>query len=326
MTDTLHLLAFTVVSYNHLYYAKTFADSLQQHHPEIKICICLSGSIPEGYLTEETLIKAEIITPGVLEDQRLQTRADIYSVVELCCAYKPFYAAHLLEKYNPQQIVYFDADIKLFSRMNGLAAMLQQSNFLLTPHILSPLPNDDLKPNEREILKSGLYNAGFWAANYSAETTALLHWWKERELKYGFYDFERGMGVDQLWLNLAPIFFRNTGIIDHKGYNVAYWNIHERPVTHESGQLMVSETEPLVFYHFSGLDLTGETISYHQNRYTTLDDVLQGLVDDYKQLVLHNKSLFPPEEPAVPVPEPVVELPPPPKPFWKKLFDKANRC
>jgi hypothetical protein len=88
--------------------------------------------------------------------------------------------------------------------------------------------------------------------------------------------------VDQHWVNFAPIYYDNVLIEKHKGYNVAYWNVHERTLTEREGTWYVEdpagaetvpesapESVPLQFFHYSGYGVQqpGE-ISKYQTRYT----------------------------------------------------------
>ena len=58
--------------------------------------------------------------------------------------------------------------------------------------------------------------------------------------------------VDQRWLDQAPALFE-CRVINDPGCNVAYWNLHERPLRRDGGRVMVGDG-PLRFFHFSGLE------------------------------------------------------------------------
>jgi hypothetical protein len=51
----------------------------------------------------------------------------------------------------------------------------------------------------------------------------------------------------------VPGIFERTSIVRYRGCNVAYWNLHARPL--DSGdELRLLSGEPVVFFHFSGFD------------------------------------------------------------------------
>jgi hypothetical protein len=60
------------------------------------------------------------------------------------------------------------------------------------------------------------------------------------------------MFVDQKILPLAAqLFSSEFGCIKHPGYNVAYWNLHEREIK-KIGNRYVVNGEPAIFFHLSG--------------------------------------------------------------------------
>ncbi|MFX8895502.1 hypothetical protein ABTM96_20420, partial [Acinetobacter baumannii] len=65
----------------------------------------------------------------------------------------------------------------------------------------------------------------------SSETFQFLNWWSDRLIDQCYYNFAEGMGVDQAWLNIVPLFFKEVCVANHKGLNVAYWNLHERKLS-----------------------------------------------------------------------------------------------
>ena len=78
--------------------------------------------------------------------------------------------------------------------------------------------------------------------------------------------------MDQIWLNPVPYYFRSAHVLEDPGYNMAYWNLHERSVSKKDGRYYVNEKSPLVFFHFSGYSIAAPlSISAHQTRYTFAD-------------------------------------------------------
>ena len=59
-------------------------------------------------------------------------------------------------------------------------------------------------------------------------TLYMLHWWKERTYNMGYQRLEKGLFVDQLWMNLVPVLFESCNVLNHPGYNMGPWNLHER--------------------------------------------------------------------------------------------------
>ena len=98
-----------------------------------------------------------------------------------------------------------------------------------------------------------------------------LEWWGKRLETKAHINFAKGMFTDQIWLNFAPLFFKNVCILDHPGYNMAYWNLHERSLTNSMKVFKNGEEFNLVFYHFSGFDpLKPDILSQYQDRFSIL--------------------------------------------------------
>jgi hypothetical protein len=138
---------------------------------------------------------------------------------------------------------------------------------VVTPHVAMPLRYEAGIFTELNVLRTGLYNAGFFGVNRSAETFEFLSWWEERLKHHCFNDAAHGLFVDQLWLDLAPLYFRTTYILYDPGYNLAYWNFSERRLTRKDENFVVNEIHPLTFFHYSGYDVEQpEVISKHQKQ------------------------------------------------------------
>ncbi|MBS1627319.1 MAG: hypothetical protein JSR09_10480 [Bacteroidetes bacterium] len=281
-------ILYTVCSANHLAYAKTMADSFLQHHTDYTIFICLADKIENRFdinlFTPHNLIEVETI--AIAEFDRMSTQ---YSLIELNCALKPFFANYLIEKYNPEMVVYLDSDIYVYQSFHIIEEFLQEKSIVLTPHFLTPI-TDNLLPRERDILRSGLYNAGFIALKINDISKQFLTWWSNHLIDECYYNFAEGMGVDQTWLNLVPLFFNEVYIAKNKGLNVAYWNLHERTLSIKNNTVVINETEPLIFLHISGYKFeTPEILSRHQNRFDLKKlPVLFQLLSEYQEKVKAN--------------------------------------
>ena len=82
-------------------------------------------------------------------------------------------------------------------------------------------------PGEREILLAGIYNLGFLALG--GDVCRFLDWWQERLSWDCVIAPEQGLFVDQRWMDFVPGCFDHV-ILRDPSYNVAYWNVHSRPV------------------------------------------------------------------------------------------------
>lgn len=164
-------------------------------------------------------------------------------------------------------IVLIGADCVFYSSiLSDIEFWLQDHDVLLTPHVLKPLPDDNLNPNMRGVYQTGHANADFIVFKNTDNTKNILRWLISCDMKN---DISNGIFYEQTWLSALPFIFDRVGIIRHEGYNVAYFNYHEN-----------RSLDNLRFIQYSGYDKgSPEKMSRHQNRF-----VAEGkMLDYYKQ-------------------------------------------
>ncbi len=282
-------IIFTTCTASYLAQAKSLGDSILNTNPGYKLCIGLVDKIdgrfnPDSYLPH-IIVEVEMINVPAFDDMKNR-----YSLLELSCALKPWFALYFLQKFSAKQIIYFDTDIHVTSSLQFLEEELLKHSVLLTPHILSPLPPDGKRPHETVMLKTGMYNAGFFAVKNDTNANAFLNWWKNILVDYCYEDNKRGLSSDQSWLNFVPLFFNGVGIIKHPGCNVAYWNLHERNIEEKGNSYFVNKEFPLLFFHFSGYSINHPgLISRHQDRFLMNDNlVVKKLFQLYEKALIMN--------------------------------------
>lgn len=278
---------FTIVSNNYLHFARTLLKSVAEHHPDAeRFCVIVDRDMaPSASLSNEfSVIELEELgipdlTPFLFK----------YTVLELNTAVKPW-AKETLLKRGYDAVIYIDPDISLYRPMHEvMSALSGAADIVVTPHLLSPVM-DDKKPSELDIRRAGTYNFGFCAVRNTDNTLNLLHWWQGKLFNDCIVDMNRGIFVDQSWMDLVPGLFDNVTILRHPGYNVAYWNIAQRPMSKAAAGKWMVDGHPLVFFHYSGFNpLKPEPFSKHQDRFTlsTLGPEVE-LVKEYAQTVLSN--------------------------------------
>lgn len=290
-------IAFTICSNNYLAQARILCDSLLGHNPEYKMIIGLCDKkIPE--IDYDVFGDVEIIPVEDISIYEFNQIVEKYDIVELNTSIKPSFFKFFINKYKElESIIYFDPDIQVFNSLSILHDYMKKDDILLTPHIFKPIPVDDYKPTENLFLNYGIYNLGFIALNPKSDIVAqFLNWWEERTLKIGYSRVSDGLFVDQLWINLVPLFFDKVKILPEYGFNVAPWNLHERSVSFnkESEYCMMDGTD-FYFFHFSNYNyLNPFLLSKYYDRYSIADaspDILN-LYAQYHQKLVQNKVDF----------------------------------
>jgi len=284
-------IAFTLCSNNYLAQAKALGDSLLEHNPSWKFVIGLvdkkTVDIDYDFFRPHEVVEAEFI--GIPNFGDLCER---YDIIELNTAVKPFFFKYVFKEYpEVQGALYLDPDVMVFGSLESVYSDLEKHSMVLTPHILSPIPLDGREPCENVFLTYGTYNLGFIGVANQPEGRRFLDWWGDRTFSLGYIKTEQGMFVDQLWLNLAPVFFANVKVSLDPGLNVAYWNLHERKISRRNDAYFINDKFPLVFFHFSSYRLADPTrMSSHQTRYTfeTRPPAAE-LFENYRNSVLNNR-------------------------------------
>src|SRR5262249_31758808 len=199
-------------------------QSYLDHDPGARFYLLVLDGLPDG---EEpgagvTVVRSEQL--GLPNDREMRFK---YDVVEYCTAVKPYFLSMILNQSGEEAVVFLDPDILVMRPLIEVKEALASASIVLTPHILTPIPRDGLRPTETDIMISGVYNLGFVALKKSAESAAFLHWWEDR-LEDGFrIDVPNGLFTDQKWVDLVPVLFPSTAILRNATYNVAVWNMHE---------------------------------------------------------------------------------------------------
>lgn len=296
-------LAFTICSINYLAQARTLGDSLKQTNPDYQYVIGLVDKLNGANLPADLTPAYTMLEVDQIDIPDFKAMCDRYDITELNTAVKPYYIDYFFKNYaEATEVIYFDPDIIVFQPLDELNANLQKYSLVLTPHICSPTPDWE-RPNEQHHLNTGIFNLGFIGLRKDATSQQFVNWWKQRLAYECRNDLCNGLFVDQQWVNFAPLYYDNVWIEKHLGYNVAYWNLHERYLSaDETGQWWVNKKEPLQFFHYSGYSPYRPTdVSKYQTRYTFDPAEIPGidrpdekpLFDLYRnQLLLNNNEQY----------------------------------
>lgn len=285
MKDT---CVFTIVAKNYISHARVLMKSLLNYHADVDRFVLVADKIDGYFDPSKEVFK-------ILEADELTNIKDFpsfsfkYNIIEFSTAVKPYFIEYLFLKYRFKKVIYFDPDIVIFNTLTEIFDLLDTYSIVLSPHIMKPIPDDGYLPSEIHVLKSGCFNLGFMGLSRSKTTEALLSWWKDRLYDKCLIGPISGYMVDQIWINLVPCFFSDYFVLKKPGYNVSYWNLHERPITKRNGKFMVGNC-PLYFSHFSGFDINSpDRISRFQNRYKSSDTPgLKELLEIYGDLLVRN--------------------------------------
>lgn len=259
---------FTIVSRNYLAYALTLMASVAREHPSARRYLCLADTPEDDPALDTDLF--ETVSIDQLDLPHFEAFVFRYDIMELNTAVKPYMFGWLRRRHPDAGLVYLDPDIYVLRPLDDVVrAFADGALAVLTPHINAPLPDDGKFPTELSLMRTGTYNCGFVAINAAhPDSAGLIDWWC-RKLEFDcFVDVEAGLFTDQKWMDMAPALFPDVRILRHDGYNLAYWNLVSRSVTRDATAGYLANGVPLVFAHFSGVDLSDPgAFSRHQDRF-----------------------------------------------------------
>ena len=257
---------FTSANLLYLDRALILQETIKRFHPDWIFTLVLVDEVTESREVYDFLAEFEhIILAKDLGIPQFENWIRKFSVVEACTAIKGF-ALEFLLGYG-DDVLYLDPDIAVFNDLSELHELLKTKSVVLTPHILDPESDySAIIDSEVNALKHGIFNLGFIAVSCTPEGNRFAHWWAWRLYDFCVEDFHKGLFVDQKWLNLAPAIFEDVSIWKHKGANLASWNISQRTLEEDTGNLLVDGT-PLLFLHFSKARSAGPnmTMRYSHN-------------------------------------------------------------
>lgn len=167
---------------------------------------------------------------------------------------KPLWLKHLLQSQGVliSKLIYLDNDLFFYSDYSFLFELLDEHNYLLTPHYYRQSPNE--KQNWFEAnFRVGLYNAGFFGAN--SKSFSGLNWWADCCLYRCEKSAIRGLFDDQKYLDLLPVVEDKVHVLKHKGCNLAGWNKDVCPRESIKGEIRIDKQFPLVFIHFNAMTI-----------------------------------------------------------------------
>ena len=258
----LAMKACTIVARNYLAQASVLAQSFKHYHPDCPFAILVVDGLDAECVRDDGV---ELLNLGrlALDPGDAIRMPMIYDVTELSTAVTPWLLRRLLTS-ETRAVIYFDPDIEIFAPLYHLADFAHKYSIVLTPHVTEPIPRDNLKMSESDILGAGIYNLGFIAVGPGSE--AFLDWWAARLKRESVIDPSRMRFTDQRWIDFVPGLFHNY-ILRDPSYNVAYWNLHSRRLEW-NGRKYTVNGKSLRFFHYSGYNPDqSHLLSKHQGEH-----------------------------------------------------------
>lgn len=246
------LYVFTTCALNFVPCAKLLAASVHKYMPDARFVLTLTDARPDDLRLEEEGFD-EVLYLDDFEDEINNPWAWAFghTVMELATAIKPFTASKLMERDDCSAVMFFDPDCVLFGPMTEMREALNSHSVVLTPHASELHENPDWIFFEKNPLKVGAFNLGFFGFQNNSTGRAVSSWWRHRLRDYCIIDPSQGMFTDQKWMDLLPCYIEDLKVMRQPVYNIARWNTFQRKISRH-GDNYYADGEPIQFVHFSG--------------------------------------------------------------------------
>lgn len=222
--------------------------SLQEHCPEFRLWVlCMDDETHEA-LTQLDLPEVEPIALQDFErnDEPLLQAKQNRSQVEYYFTCTPSLPLYVLNHWPEVDLItYLDADLFLFANPARLFEELGTGSIAIIGH--------RFPPHMRHLEVAGIYNVGWLSFRRDDSAFACLHWWRERCIEWCYDREEDGRFADQKYLDDWPSRFQNVVVLEHKGANLAPWNLANYHLRSLNGNTVMVDEQPLIFFHFHGL-------------------------------------------------------------------------
>lgn len=253
---------FSSFTFAYLDRARVLFTSLRRFHPDWDLVALITDEPPTGFqmrVDDEPFDRVVYAQDLAIPDFKAWLFK--HDVVEVCTAVKgPF--LHQACSSGADAVIYLDPDTALFESLDPLLSRLQDSDILLTPHLLEPnTERQAILDNDLSASRTGIFNLGFVMIRTSGEGARFAKWWNDRLLEFCYDDIPAGLFVDQKWCDHVPALFDKVGVVRDPGYNVASWNISQRTVAIGRDGAITVNGSPLRFWHFTKLGPTGDAMT-----------------------------------------------------------------
>jgi len=214
----------TVATRSHLASASTLLTSVVQASPDWRTAVLVVDDHEDDL--PDTVPGASVVLTATqlgLDEREVRRRGAMFGPLGLACSLKAPTVRHLVDRHG-DAVVHMDSDSWVLGSLSEVEAAIRRDGVLLTPHLTSPRSRATAGyPVEETFLKYGVYNAGLVGAG--PDDLDFLDWWTDRTRRRCVVAPEQGLNTDQLWLQLAPAYFR-TVVLHRPVINLTWWALY----------------------------------------------------------------------------------------------------
>jgi hypothetical protein len=154
-----------------------------------------------------------------------------------------FTAWVLSENDQVDLLTYLDADLYFFSDPQPIYRELEDASVGIIEH--------RFPESLRHLERYGLYNVAWVSFRRDEQGLACLDRWRAQCIEWCYDRLEGDRFADQKYLDAWPREFQRVHSIQHKGANLAPWNVARYRLSNGGGVQV--DGQALIFYHYHGL-------------------------------------------------------------------------
>lgn len=226
--------------------------SLTQLRPDARLFVCCLDHTAYDVMQQLSPTGTTIVPLAAIEgryEELVEAKAT-RSRIEYYFTLTPSWIRFVLETcVESDTVTYLDSDLLFFADPQPLFEEMERRSgaIAIIPHRFTA------KLEAAKI--HGLYNVG-WITFSRHGQECLLEWQRQCiDWCYDRVDGERF--ADQKYLDAWPQRYDRVVVLEHKGANVALWNLEPRTVQRRGDRFTVYGQD-LIFYHFHGLSQIGD--------------------------------------------------------------------
>ena len=221
--------------------------SLERHVPKFTLHILCFDDVTYDALARAQLASVKLARLIDIEvfDRQLLAAKGRRSVAEYYFTITSILPHFLFEAYREiDAVTYIDADLFFFSNPAPVFEEMGDAAVAITPHRFT-------QQNQSHV-RYGVANVGWLTWRREVRAYDCLRWYRCKSLEWCYDVVEEERYADQKYLDFWPSQFAGIHRIDHKGANLAPWNVGNYRIS-TAGEKIYVDDDPLVFYHFHGL-------------------------------------------------------------------------